>query len=184
MAASSAAGSQRVYQCRGLRKWYVNCSWLSRLCLTRHFPCRCDARCDAFTLRRPTGYPAVGYYCGLHKCQAPVPDKESGSVRAPEKYTSFLLTRVDSFRSEEELLLTELVKAQRGAGTVTKTGQEVLDWLTTDRKLTYAQALSSAGRMLVAKLLTPAIAGLASTTLQKQVKYRVHDPEQVRALSK
>lgn len=137
-------------------------------------------------LRRPTAYPASGYYCNLHKSQVPVPDKASNSLRAPDKYTSFLLSRVDSFRSEEELLLKELLKAQRGpgAGTFTLTGQELLDWLTLDRKLTYAQALASANRMLSAQLVTPATAGMAATILQKQVRYKVHDPEQLRAVGR
>lgn len=143
---------------------------------------RCDERCEAVILRKPPGYPFVGYYCNLHKSQAPVKDKESGLTAAPEKYRAFLLKRVDSFRSEEDLLLAELIKARsRPGSTLEMQGAALLDWLTSDRKLTFGQARASAERMLEAGLLEPTAASLSTSTIQKSAVYIVHDPESLRA---
>ena len=88
MAASSQ--TSEVYQCRGLRKW-------------------ADARCEQCTVRRPAGHPFIGFYCNLHQAQAPKPDADTGKMMVTDECKQFLLQRVDSFRSEEELFAAALL---------------------------------------------------------------------------
>jgi len=60
-------------------------------------------------MRRPAGHPFIGFYCNLHQGQAPKPDAETGKMMVSKECKDFMLARVGSFRSEEELFASALL---------------------------------------------------------------------------
>jgi hypothetical protein len=131
-------------------------------------------------MAEPAGWPAIGYYCGLHSYQRPRPGPDGAVVFANAEVEGFI-RRSTSFVSPESALGMELMKApglvrDRPGAPRCATGVAVLNWLLESRKLEEPVARATAARMVQLGVLQPLEGGARGFSADKNALYRVVPP--------
>ena len=137
---------------------------------------RCDRRCEAVTMVEPTGYPMIGFYCGLHSYQRPR-GGGADSLIFDDAVVEEFIRKCTSFVAPEANLAAELAKApglirDRPGASRSIVGAAVLNWLTGNRKMTEEAAINLARRMVQYDALQP-LDGTRVFSNDRNALYRV-----------